>query len=167
MLNMFLCSAFADLFGGSFQIPGYMSGGGVPISLKQMDCPVFLSKQETGIFSTIVSNPTNSEHRASVTFLTREAIQSLSPSDQVVLLPPNATRQVTWLVSFDEPGSHFVQVKLTNDDPTPQSYDKEAFSDCGVAVLNVLGLPASIFVFLGVSALIMAAMITIYALRRL
>jgi hypothetical protein len=167
MLSLFLCSAFVDLFGESFQVPGYMPGGGAPISLKQMDCPVFLSKQEPGIFSAVVSNPTNSEHRASVTFLTREAIQSLSPSDQVVLLPPNATRQVTWLVSFDEPGSHFVQVKLTNDDPAPQAYDKEGFSHCGVAILNVLRLPAGIVIFLDVGVLVLAIVIAIYALRRL
>jgi hypothetical protein len=137
-LSLFLCSAFIDLFGASFQVPGYMPGGGAPISLKQMDCPLFLSKQEPGIFSAVVSNLTNSEHRASVTFLTREAIQSLSPSDQVVLLPP-----------------------------TPQAYDKERFSHCGIAILNVPRLPARTVIFLDVGALVLAIVTAIYALRRL
>ncbi len=167
VLNLFLCSAFANLFGESFQIPGYMSGGGVPISLKQMDCPVFLSKQETGSFSAIVSNPTSSEHRASVTFFTREAIQSLSPSYQVVLLPPNSTTHATWSVSFDRPGSHFVYIELTNDDPTSQSDGQKSFDYCGVAVIDALGLPASIIVSLGAGALTLAVATAIYTLRRL
>ncbi len=167
MLNLFLCAAFADLFGASFQVPGFLVEGGAPIRLGEMNCPLFLSKQEAVSFSAIVSNPTNSEHRADVMFSTREFAQSLSAAHQIVSLPPNSSTHVSWLVSFDEPGSHFVYIELTNEDPTSRSYEQKSFSYCGVAVIDALGLPANIIVFLGLGALALAVVTAIYALRRL
>jgi hypothetical protein len=166
MLNLFLCSAFADLFGQSLNISGATYGGGAPTELKNMDCPLFLSKQETGSFSAIVSNPTNSEHRADVTFSTYEFAQKSSEFHQVLQIPANSTTRVTWSVSFDRIGSHFVRVKLTNDDPTSRSYEQESFDYCGVAVLDAPGPQANVIVFVGIGALILAVAIAIYALRR-
>jgi hypothetical protein len=166
MLNLFLCAAFTDVFGESFQQPGMTLGGGTPIRLGEMDCPLFLSKQEAGNFNAIVSNPTNSEHPADVIFSTREFAQSLSASHQVLSVPPNSTTHATWSVSFDRPGSHFVYIELTNDAPTSQSYGQKSFDYCGVAVIDALGLQANAIVFLGVGTLILAVAIAIYALRR-
>ena len=167
ILNLFLCSAFADLFGASFQRPGLGPEGGAPITLGEMDCPSFLGRREPGSFSAIVSNPTDSEHHVDVMFSTREFAQSLSASHQVLSVPPNSTTHATWSVSFDRPGSHFVYIELTNDDPTLQSDGQKSLDYCGVAVIDVLGLQANIIVFLGVGTLILAVAIAIYALRRL
>ena len=167
MLNLFLCSAFADLFGASFQRPGLSLEGGAPIRLGEIDCPLFLSKREAGSFSAIVSNPTNSEHRASVRFSTWESVQSLSASQQELLLPPGSTTRVVWSASFGEPGSRFVGIELTNDDPASRSYEREAFNYCGVAVVNILGLRADVIVVLGVGILVFAVAIAIYTVRRL
>jgi hypothetical protein len=167
MLNLFLCSALVDLFGASFEVPGSTLGGGAPIKLEKMDCPLFLGKQEPGNFSAIISNSTNSEHRASVRFFTRDAVQSLSASHQVLVIPPDSTTRVTWLMSFDKSGSRFVHVELINDDLTSYSYEQKAYHYCDIAVIDVLGLPASIVIVLGGGSLVLATVILIYARRRL
>jgi hypothetical protein len=165
-LNLFLCAALVDLFGESFEVPGAAYGGGALLRLGEMNCPLLLSRQEVGSFSAIVSNPTNSGHHADVMFSTREFAQSLSASQQVLSVPPHSTTRATWSVSFGRPGSHFVHIELTNDDPTSRSYEQKSFNYCGVAVLDVLGLRADIIVFLGVGALVLAVATAIYALRR-
>jgi hypothetical protein len=166
MLNLFLCAALVNLFGESFDVPGAVYGGGAPISLEGMDCPLFLNKRETGNFSAIVSNLTNSEHRADVRFSTSDAVQSSIPSHQMVSLSPSSTTRAIWRVAFDEPGSRTVYIKLTNDGSASYSYGRAAFDYCSVAVIDVLGLQAEIVVGLGAAALALAVAILVYALRQ-
>lgn len=123
---------------------------GASSALKSIHCPVIISPYEKGVARATIRNDTDRERTRRVqAHISAGYVSYMKEYLETVTLGPGKERTLGWeFESQDAAWDFFVLVRITLFGNPPQPSQT---GSCGVAVINILGLPGKTITFLAVA----------------